>query len=64
MIVGICPHGVVVAGINEEFAAEEDLRQLALSYTLEKREEATMGGGCEPCAAKYEANCKVAGIEP
>jgi hypothetical protein len=63
MIAGVCYHGQTVAGINDEAATEEDLREFAACYRLERRETVTMNG-CDICQTLYNANCELLEIEP
>jgi hypothetical protein len=64
MIAGICPHGIIQAGIDETLADEDELREFAVAYRLEKREFLMYEGKCEICHERYVDNCKLVGIEP
>jgi len=63
MIAGVCYHGQTVAGINDDTATEEHLREFATFYRLERRETVVMNG-CDMCQTLYNANCELLGIEP
>jgi hypothetical protein len=53
----------MVAGYDDTLADEDDLREAAAAYTLERREFLVFGGECAPCKERYLANCKLLGIE-
>ena len=67
MIAGICPHGIMLAGLNDssEFVDEDMKREFATIYSrCERREVLTFEGECIPCRDQYRANCELMGIEP
>ena len=64
MIAGICPHGIMLAGLDDSAADEDDKRTFAETYRCERREVLKFEGHCEPCSEQYRANCELMEIEP
>jgi hypothetical protein len=62
--VGKCPHGTISVALNLDRVAEDEKRDLAACYDVALVDTVTMNGGCAICHERYEANCKLLGIEP
>jgi hypothetical protein len=51
MIVGKCPHGIVVAAAIEELTSHDELETMAAAYKLERVDMAALDGLCPICTA-------------
>lgn len=61
VIVGKCPHGVILSAAVEGKTTRAFLESMAAAYALERVEETavSLGGQCAPCRARYEANMQL-----
>lgn len=64
VITGRCQHGVLIVAVMESAANEEELREVASTYDIERADEARFEGECIPCSERYLRNCQILGIEP
>lgn len=59
MILGFCEHNILVAAAIESISVEETLEDMAVSYRLERADEAKFNGTCKVCEERYENNKKL-----